>query len=189
MIMQRKIQMPQCILFFSTESEAAYSTSTQKSKVKVPKFRSKFTISMEGENDSKPTRRKPGEQILEEIKQENEKSWLNWPRQSPNKLIDDAEKERFARLMEFNGEIPKVSEQQTVVKKPIKNSVGELEDMYDKIALEIEERQRFLKTMEDFGCKQNYEHQIKVEIRDRFKELKRVDQLIRENNQNQQNNQ
>ena len=60
-----------------------------------------------------------------------------------------------------------------------KTEKDELEDMFDSISHEIEERRSFIEDMVAIGKGKGYEHQIKGEISTRVKELKALDERIR----------
>ena len=55
----------------------------------------------------------------------------------------------------------------------------QLEVMFDKVMREIEERQEFLAEMEGLGRANEHRHTINAEIKERVRELSKIDALIK----------
>ena len=153
-------------------------------KVNVPKFAKKSPFADLTERElmyHTAGRKKPGYVIREEMREEEESFEL-----PPSKVkeLGEKEKHKLAAYMEWNGKppefvltgVPKVKQAAPAVAKTEKE---ELEDMFDSISHEIEERRSFIEDMVAIGKGKGYEHQIKGEISTRVKELKALDERIR----------
>ena len=152
-------------------------------KVNVPKFAKKSAFADLTERElmyHTAGRKKPGDVIREEMRVEEESFEL-----PPSKVkeLGDKEKHKLAAYMEWNGKppefvltgVPRAKRAAPVVAKTEKE---ELEERFDSISHEIEERRSFLEDMMAIGKGKGYEHQIKGEISTRVKELKELDERI-----------
>mmetsp|Transcript_25633 Transcript_25633/g.35422 ORF Transcript_25633/g.35422 Transcript_25633/m.35422 type:complete len:241 (+) Transcript_25633:265-987(+) len=97
-------------------------------------------------------------------------------------LIDEKEKIRYARKLEFNGrppeEMPEGTFQPPKPKKKPPTKLEELEKLFEDVTKEIEERNQFLADMEALGQRGKYEAKITSEIATRLHQLKVLDEKI-----------
>ena len=95
--------------------------------------------------------------------------------------MGEAEKERLARLNEFNGKVPPApaprGEQR---RRRSKTEVEVLEEMFDRVVEEISEREEFLASAIAHGKGEQYTRAIKTEIQARTKQLQKLDGMIRD---------
>ena len=99
-------------------------------------------------------------------------------------LLDDAEKDRLAEWMRYRGKPPErkaaIQQQQPRARQ---GSNFELQSLFDQIVIEVNERQAFLDEMAALSRTNGKEYQtqtnqIKREIAERVKEMKRIDQML-----------
>ena len=100
-------------------------------------------------------------------------------------LLGEAEKHRLQRLREFNGRPPevvrpqKLSERSTKQAVPRKKSQREqMEEMFQAVVGEIEEREGFLNEIRSLGRGDRHEHAIRAEIAERVNQLRHLDELL-----------
>ncbi|KAG2482844.1 hypothetical protein HYH03_018281 [Edaphochlamys debaryana] len=129
-------------------------------------------------------RRRPVAAIQADIDAEYERM-RSVPQPAPNRpVLDDREKDRLAELMRFRGKVPTVTPEALAsqLKAGSKKSEREqLEELFDSIAGEIEERRQFLRDLEKAGrLKLETVHMIRAEIQQRVTELQRVDALLKQ---------
>lgn len=96
-------------------------------------------------------------------------------------LLDDAEKARLAEHMRFRGKPPEAQPDCRQPRKPRPGSKADLQQLFNEIVLEVNERQQYLEDMSALIKGQEYQAacaQMKREIQDRVQEMKRLDQLL-----------
>lgn len=99
-------------------------------------------------------------------------------------LLDDAEKDRLAEWMRYRGKPPeRKATVQHLKPQVVKGSKAELQKLFDEIVVEINERQAFSEEMAALSqtsgkAYQTQSNQIKREIAERVKEMKRIDQML-----------
>lgn len=155
----------------------------EKTEVPVPKFVKKMEFSAEARLEARLPHRKPGQAILTEMKEEADKQWQQPMPVPKGPLLDEAEKERCAALMRYRGKVPEVSEEEmAAARRPRpKSERQELQDMFDSVLLEIEERRAFLAELEKHGAlQQDKARMVQVEIKERVAEMQKIDRMIRE---------
>mmetsp|Transcript_6782 Transcript_6782/g.17291 ORF Transcript_6782/g.17291 Transcript_6782/m.17291 type:complete len:221 (-) Transcript_6782:2425-3087(-) len=141
----------------------------EEKKIQTPKSRAKVSIPRPAGKSKKAVRmevpklgKKPANKIQEDLFVLEEEIKRDIP-QPTRSLIGDEEKERYARLLEWNGNPPP-----TVVrakpKKAERTERNDLEDLFDGTMREIEERKDFLDEMRAAGRGAAFENQIKAEI-------------------------
>lgn len=103
---------------------------------------------------------------------------------SAGPLLDDAEKARLAEWMRYRGKPP---EQKLAMPQPksqaAKGSNSELQNLFDQIVVEVNDRKAFLEEMAAWSQTSGKEYQtqsnqIKREIAERVLEMKRIDQML-----------
>ncbi|GAQ80529.1 hypothetical protein KFL_000560190 [Klebsormidium nitens] len=126
----------------------------------------------------------PGRKQAETIKLEQELDRAANPIVLPRPkgpLLDDAEKLRLQRMFEFNG---KLSEDTLDAPAPVRpppprrGSVEEKEALFQEIMDEIQEREAFLRDMAELGRGKEFEGKIRIEIKERLAQLKKLDEHI-----------
>lgn len=154
-----------------------------KPKVNVPHVGTGRRVRTNEEEDQWSAYRFTGRKLEAEIKAEMDAD-PEWARPIPapkGPLLDDKEKERFARLREFNGKLPEDKPRAPPPPPPRERTELEvLEDMFARVTSEIQEREGFLADMRDAGRAKAYEGQMKSEISVRVKQLKLLDTRIKE---------
>ncbi|EFJ46984.1 hypothetical protein VOLCADRAFT_92508 [Volvox carteri f. nagariensis] len=138
----------------------------EKPQVQVPKFPKR--IEYETARINYISRRRPFEVIRQEIDAEYERMRAS-PQAPPNRpVLDDKEKARLAELMRFRGKVPAVTPEQLAAQckagewqlrvdlglkrsAPRKSEKEQLEEMFEEIVKEIEERREFLQALESAG--------------------------------------
>ena len=104
--------------------------------------------------------------------------------------VDEREKQRFAKFMEFNGKPPeyKPRGEEGVARRrggrgrrrtEEKTELETLEEMFTAVSGEVQERERFLEEMATAGNRQ-YEAQIRAEVSARVAELRKIDTMIKD---------
>ncbi|CAG9467240.1 unnamed protein product [Pedinophyceae sp. YPF-701] len=101
------------------------------------------------------------------------------------KLLDDREKARLAKFMEYNGKPPREPTQrelelqarQRAALRP-RTEREELEEMFAKVVREIDERKAFLDDMARQGRYNEFAGTIRGEIAERVREMSRIDQML-----------
>ena len=89
------------------------------------------------------------------------------------KLLDDAEKNRLAKHMEFRGKVPVVTK---VAPRALRTERDELEEMFDLVKDEIEDRKQRMEVELDPVQRRA----LTNEIEQRVKELTKIDNLLRD---------
>ncbi|KAL6763453.1 hypothetical protein V8C86DRAFT_2495332 [Haematococcus lacustris] len=136
-------------------------------------------------------RRKPAEQILREMDQERDQL-RSAQHRPPGPLLDAAEKERCALLMQHRGKLPAAAVAGTSgarsqsagapqPRRPApKSEAEELQSLFSQVLQEIEERKAFLADLESYGAlKRDVQQQVRVEIKQRVEELQKLDAMIK----------
>ncbi|KAF5835811.1 hypothetical protein DUNSADRAFT_6845 [Dunaliella salina] len=128
--------------------------------------------------------RRPATKILRELEEEMERQRSQRPTPK-GPLLDDKEKERFALMMRYRGKPPVATEKELEGcrmhrgQTQRKSGLQELQQMFDQVALEIEERRKFLEDLEAHGAlKRETQHQVRWEIQQRVQDLAKLDQMI-----------
>lgn len=154
-----------------------------KPKVNVPQVGTGRRVRTQEEEDQWTSYRFQGKKSEADIKAEMAAD-PEWARPIPapkGPLLDDKEKERFARLREFNGKLPETKPRAPLPPPPKELTELEvLEEMFARVSAEIEEREGFLADMREAGRAKAYEGQMKSEISVRVKQLKLLDARIHE---------
>ncbi|PNH03822.1 hypothetical protein TSOC_010091 [Tetrabaena socialis] len=150
--------------------------------VDVPKFPKR--ISYDTARVNFIPRRRPLEAIQQEIDAEYERMRAA-PQAPPNRpMLDDREKGRLAELMRFRGKVPTVTPEQLASQMksaPRKSERQQLEEMFEAIVGEIDERRQFLRDLEAGGrLRAETVHAVRAEIQQRVTELQRVDVLLQQ---------
>lgn len=177
------------------EAESAASRSRSRVNVPAPTGRRPLTEAEETElsfmRAKYAVRCRRGErEIRAEMEAEKAAALARPPPQPTRQLIGDAEKTRLQRLREFNGRLPEENQAPAPLKKKSIPALEEerayandreiLEDMFDKITAEIEEREAFLAEMTAAGVREKHETAIRAEIATRVGQLRRLDKQIKE---------
>ena len=148
-------------------------------KVTVPKFNKKKKTSSYN-NHAAPVGKKPAHQIKQELKVLEEDLRNEIPRPAKD-LIGEQEKQRYATLLEWNGnpppELPADWKPRTSRARTEKE---ELRELFDATMGEIEERRAFLEEMKAAGKGVAFQQQIKGEIQTRISDLRRIDEMMQE---------
>ena len=129
--------------------------------------------------------RKPEATIRREMRSDPDFNGTSRAPKPSKPLLGEAEKHRLQRLREFNGRPPevvrpqKLSERSTKQAVPRKKSQREqMEEMFQAVVGEIEEREGFLNEMRSLGRGDRYEHAIRAEIAERVNQLRHLDELL-----------
>ena len=97
-------------------------------------------------------------------------------------LLDDVEKQRLAEWMRYRGKPPELKALQAACRKPKPGSKADLQNLFDQIVVEVNERQQYLQDMAAYTSTKDHQavsNQIKHEIQDRVQEMKRLDELLK----------
>lgn len=97
-------------------------------------------------------------------------------------LLDDVEKQRLAEWMRYKGKPPELKSSQAPPRKPKLGSKADLQNLFDQIVVEVNERQQYLQDMAAYTSTKDHQaasNQIKREIQDRVQEMKRLDELLK----------
>lgn len=148
--------------------------------VKVPKCgKEKTTASVQ----QAPGRRRSASLILEQQKQLQAE--LSCQLQPPQRALGEAEKSRLAKHMEFRGHPPAAaaneSEIHTKTRSRQASHESELENLFEDVAREIDERQEHLEYAMGHGSlkiESTAVRQLQSEIASRRGELRRIHELI-----------
>ena len=94
--------------------------------------------------------------------------------------LDDREKRRFAKYMEWNGKPPERRAREPPPRREAreKSELEVLEELFAAVTGEVEERGEFLRQMGARGDRQ-YEAQVRAEVSARVAELRKIDGMIR----------
>ncbi|KXZ47974.1 hypothetical protein GPECTOR_31g336 [Gonium pectorale] len=152
----------------------------QRPQVEVPKFPRR--IEYETARVDFIPRRRPLEVIQREIDAEYDRM-RSAPQPPPNRpLLDEKEKSRLAELMRYRGKLPAITPEQLAEQRkhaPRKTERQQLEEMFEQIVGEINERREFLRDLEAAGrLRLETVHTVRAEIQQRVTELQRVDELL-----------
>ena len=148
-------------------------------KVTVPKFNKKKAASRPRYDP--PPGRKPGHLIKKELKVLEEDLRNEATLQQPKRtLISDKEKQRYATLLEWNGNPPPELPPDWKPRRARaeRTEKEELRDLFDATMSEIEERRRFLEEMRAAGKRAAVQQQIKQEIQVRIHDLRKIDDMM-----------
>ncbi|MEW5301169.1 MAG: hypothetical protein WDW38_004707 [Sanguina aurantia] len=168
-------------------------------KVAVPKFGGRSASDESESRGPYIPHRKPGAQIVAEM-QEQQSQYRQSRHPVPSgALLDDREKERCAVQMQYRGKAPKGAlppasgvlsaaatssgpirrQAREVSGTPVKSELGQLQDLFDSVVGEIDERQQFLDDMLGMGAlKPSDAANVRIEIAVRAKELQTLDHRI-----------
>eukprot|EP01012_Entosiphon_sulcatum_P040366 TRINITY_DN5400_c0_g1_i1.p1 TRINITY_DN5400_c0_g1~~TRINITY_DN5400_c0_g1_i1.p1 ORF type:complete len:221 (-),score=40.51 TRINITY_DN5400_c0_g1_i1:145-807(-) len=129
----------------------------------------------------RPMYHRPGRKPLSKIEEEvRALTTQPLPALPPKKHISAEDKLRLQRVMEFNGDVPEVPEPPKPKPKPVPTAPQlSPRALFDAIVEEIDERKAFLLEMRA-GGNRDHEARIKLEISQRVAELKRLDKIIRD---------
>ena len=97
-------------------------------------------------------------------------------------LLDDVEKQRLAEWMRYKGKPPELKASQAPPRKPKPGSKADLQNLFDQIVVEVNERQQYLQDMTAHTSTKDHQavsNQMKREIQDRVQEMKRLDELLK----------
>ena len=99
------------------------------------------------------------------------------PRRPP---LDEREKQRFAKYMEWNGKPPERRAGAPPPRRAAreKTELEVLEELFAAVTGEVQEREEFLRQMGARGDRQ-HEAQVRAEISARVAELRKIDGMIR----------
>ena len=129
--------------------------------------------------------RKPEATIRREMRADPDFNGTSRAPKPAKPLLGEAEKRRLQRLREFNGRPPevvrpqKLSERSKVKEQPRRKTQREqLEELFDAVVGEIEEREAFLHEMRAHGRGDRYEHAIRAEIAERVNQLRGLDERL-----------
>lgn len=132
--------------------------------------------------------RKPGSEILKELQEEAEERRRAPPPMPKGPLLDAAEKDRLAEMMRWHGKPPEkpTPEQQEEARrhrgvrdKP-KSEREEVQQMFDQVMQEVEERQEFLADLQAAGgLKEDHINQVRLEIAVRIQDMQRLDRMLK----------
>jgi len=136
-------------------------------------------------------RRRPGDVILREMKEDQQRAREALPPRSRGPVLDDAEKDRLAELMRYRGKVPAeyvtadereaAARHRGVRKEALRSQRDELQMLFQETMQEIEERQAFLREMQSNGAlKRDHVHQLQAEIKKRVEDMNRIDRMLRE---------
>ncbi|WZN64347.1 hypothetical protein HKI87_09g59030 [Chloropicon roscoffensis] len=148
-------------------------------KVTVPKFNKKKS-STRGAYAA-PVGKKPAHLIKDELKVLEEdlrnEATLHQPKRT---LIGDKEKQRYATLLEWNGNPPPQLPPDWKPRKAKgrRTEKEELRDLFDATMSEIDERRAFMEEMRAAGKGPAVLQQIKGEIQTRIHDLRKIDELM-----------
>ncbi|GLC52821.1 hypothetical protein PLESTB_000672200 [Pleodorina starrii] len=157
--------------------------TVEKPQVEVPKFPKRIQYDTARVNFI--PRRRPLEVIRRDIDAEYERM-RTAPQAPPNRpVLDEKEKARLAELMRFRGKVPTVTPEQLAAQLKAgpgrKSEREQLEEMFEAIVREIDERREFLQALEAAGrLRQDTVNMIRGEIQGRVAELQRVDTLLQQ---------
>ncbi|PNW84337.1 hypothetical protein CHLRE_04g230242v5 [Chlamydomonas reinhardtii] len=154
----------------------------EKPVVAVPRFPKRMDY--ESSRAQYIPRRRHVDVIRAEIDAEYERM-RTAPQPPPSRaVLDDKEKTRLADLMRFRGKVPAVTPEQVAAQAraaPKKSEQQQLEEMFEQIVGEIEERRAFLRDLEAAGrLKLETVHMVRSEIQQRVADLQRVDALLQQ---------
>eukprot|EP00775_Hariotina_reticulata_P013197 gene13197-13328_t len=177
------------------------SQKQQKPTVAVPRFKSKAAASPTSpatDNLAHLPRRRNGQQILACMAADAEQAWGRSPAPT-GPLLDEQEKERCALLMQHKGRLPSGSDltgkakaggvrhgQQVLHKSihladsdPLLRRRKMLQQRFQEVAAEIEEREEFISTMQQLGqLKEQHVAIVRGEVAAKVRELGQLDQQI-----------
>jgi hypothetical protein len=127
--------------------------------------------------------KKPADQIISELVKDREQiissNQLEAQRVATKTVDREVEKRRLARVHEMHGTDVKALEQQIKVdarrREKAKPLAEQIEDEFNMVMSEIEERHAFLAKMKELGKAADYEAAIKQEISERVSKLKVID--------------
>lgn len=126
--------------------------------------------------------KKPADQIISELVKEREQiissNQLEAQRVASKTVDREAEKRRLARANELHGTDVKTLEKEVRMdrrREKAKSLAQVIEDEFNQVMSEIEERHAFLAQMRELGKAANYEATIKQEISERVARLKVID--------------
>ena len=129
--------------------------------------------------------RKPEATIRREMRADPDFNGTSRAPKPSKPLLGEAEKRRLQRLREFNGRPPevvrpqKLSERSKVKEQPRRKTQREqLEELFEAVVGEIEEREAFLHEMRAHGRGDRYEHAIRAEIAERVNQLRGLDERL-----------
>ncbi|KAJ7565382.1 hypothetical protein O6H91_02G058300 [Diphasiastrum complanatum] len=179
--LQNRINMLRGLSFNHCSTPPGLLSKVQpKPTLKVPQFSRQISRERVPRSHQSRGKRK-ATIILKQLKEDMTN--LELPPAPAKPPLDDKEKERLQRLFEWSGRghkeedlAPKVFRSSQGAK--VQGSKEEKEHLLDLIAKEIEEREEFLKDMQKLGRTDAYQNQIRMEIQDRIKQMKKLDKLI-----------
>eukprot|EP01065_Artemidia_motanka_P016014 TRINITY_DN19735_c0_g2_i1.p1 TRINITY_DN19735_c0_g2~~TRINITY_DN19735_c0_g2_i1.p1 ORF type:complete len:243 (+),score=82.26 TRINITY_DN19735_c0_g2_i1:44-730(+) len=99
------------------------------------------------------------------------------------RFISDADKDRLVEHMQYNGEKPPSPPALPALPpppSPPKSDLQSLKELFDEVQREIEDRKEFLSEMRSLGKAKPHEAQIKSEMAERVRQLRRIDALIKD---------
>eukprot|EP00667_Euglena_gracilis_P017206 EG_transcript_18099 len=97
------------------------------------------------------------------------------------KYIPPEEKDRLARYMEYDGDVPVVVAPPPRPAPPPPRKPLDVQELFDEVVEEIREREEFLAEMRALGRAADVEVKVKQEISQRVAELKRLDRFLKAN--------
>eukprot|EP00756_Hemistasia_phaeocysticola_P003692 Hpha_TRINITY_DN12390_c0_g2::TRINITY_DN12390_c0_g2_i1::g.155830::m.155830 len=99
--------------------------------------------------------------------------------------ITDADKDKLVEFMQYNGEKPPTPPPAPKPRTPPrpKTELENLRELFAEISQEVDERKEFMDQMRELGKSKQYEKQIKLEVGERVQQLRRLDAMIREEEQ------
>lgn len=168
-------------------SEEPPKVKVEKPKVAVPKFTKRISYGEFDHSSKFIPRRKPFEAIKREIDEEYERMHSAPPMPPKGPVLGEREKERLANLMRYRGKPPTITpEDMALLNRKAaaasrnKGEREQLEELFDAVLQEIEERRSFLRDLESHGAlKRDTVHMLRAEIQQRVAELERIDLLMK----------
>ena len=155
--------------------------SLESRQVRVPKVGRRRATRGVYHGPARPSK-KPADQIIGELVAGRESiisaNQLEAQRVAVKTVDRDVEKRRLAKVNEMHGTDVKQMEQQIRVdarKAKAKSAADVIEDEFNQVMAEIEERHDFLAQMKALGKAENYDKQIKQEISERVAKMKVID--------------
>jgi hypothetical protein len=154
-----------------------------KTKVKVPRMTGRVGTVYNDHDDVRMYRFRPNRKPEAKIKAECA-SEIRLP-PIDKKFIAPGEKDRLAKLMEYDGEMPEELQEPAAKRAPRPcpppPQPAELgvQELFDSVLEEIQERKEFLAEMKALGQHKDIEAKVKQEIAQRVVELKKLDKLLK----------
>mmetsp|Transcript_12955 Transcript_12955/g.23045 ORF Transcript_12955/g.23045 Transcript_12955/m.23045 type:complete len:250 (-) Transcript_12955:156-905(-) len=145
--------------------------------------------------------RRPIEVIRRQIEEEYERMRNSPMPPCTRTVLDEAEKDRLANFMRYRGKLPATinsgDASAAALRGPTSRKIStrtagaggegergrqkELESLFEAVVKEMDERREFLRDLERNGAlKKEILNSVSKEIRDRVKELEKIDSLIRD---------